>query len=119
MRALGIYFLVLLLLVVAYVMSYEPVGKMQVELFELMKKGNFVDHYEYPSTMEVTGVRPIPLVTPLSVDGSSDNQHVSGWKLYWKDNQMKSQVGVDTSFEGTSYMDYSKKTPLLYDGVRI
>lgn len=106
-------------MVIAYVISYEPVGHLQVELFELMNKSRPVDHFEYPSIMSVDGViRPIPTIQPVSIDGSVNNQHLSGWKKYWKDNISASQVKADTSFEGTAYMNYSSHNPLLYDGVR-
>jgi hypothetical protein len=117
MNAFQLYLLSLFLLIVAYTLSYEPVGRMQVELFELMKnQPKFVDHYEYPSVDSQGQVQIVPIV---SVDGSLNNQNATGWKGHWRDTYMNSGLRSDTSFDGTSYMNYSKDNPLLYDGVRV
>jgi hypothetical protein len=112
MTAFQLYLTVMFLFMIAYVISYEPLGKLQVELFkDVMNSRKFVDHYEYPSTQYSS----IPTIVPVSIDGSDDNQHVTGWKKYWNSNYMKNDKSMNVD---GSYMAFEKTTPLLYDGVR-
>jgi hypothetical protein len=114
------------MLLLAYVLSFEPTEYLEVELFDQLNNSTMTYNPDFPYlaplTEEVNGTQPIVPnvpVEPLTEEQSTQvDGRGRGWKLHWNKNYNISSVLPDNSFEGTNYTNYSKSTPLKYDGVR-
>jgi hypothetical protein len=95
MKTILLYLLILLLILVAYSISIETLE-------------NFLNIPDGAGKM---------MITPFSKSFMIEDR-AFGWHKWWRNNQSYYGVEDDSSFKGTAYETYSKKNPLLYDGVR-
>jgi hypothetical protein len=95
MKQIILYLLILLLIIAVYSISIESLE-------------------QFLNVPEGAGKL---MITPFSKSFMIEDR-AFGWHKWWRDNQSSYGVENDTSFNGTAYETYSKKIPLLYDGVR-
>lgn len=96
MKPVLIYLIIIFIIAIVYMISMESVE-------------NYLETF-------LVGAGKL-MTTPFSKSFLIEDR-AFGWHKWWRDNQSFYGVEDDNSFKGTAYETYSKKLPLLYDGVR-
>ena len=126
LSAFKLYLLMMFMLLLAYVLSFEPTEYLEVELFDQLNNSTSTYNPDFPDLIPLNdgpnGTQPIIPNVPVEPVTEEQSEQIDGrgrgWKLHWNRNYNLSSVLPDTSFQGTNYTNYSKATPLKYDGVR-
>lgn len=126
LSAIKLYLLTMFMLLLAYVLSVEPTEYLKIELFDQINNatGSYNPDFPYlaPLNDDDIGRQPIVPNVPIHPISEEQTEYIDGrgrgWKLHWNKFFNMSSVLPDNSFDGTNYTNYSKSTPLKFDGVR-
>jgi len=122
LSAFKLYAVTIFMLLLAYVLATEPTEYLQVELFDELNKTTLAYNPNVPDLVPVyteKEIATIPVQKSMVTETIDDEPtRGRGWKRHWNKFFNLSSVLPDTSFEGTNYTNYSKETPLKYDGIR-
>jgi hypothetical protein len=126
LSAIKLYVIMMFMLLLAYVLSFEPTEYLQVELFDQMNNATSSYNPDFPELVPLDDDNKgrQPIVPNVPIEPITDEQveqregRGRGWKLHWNKYFNMSSVLPDKSFDGTNYTNYSKATPLKFDGVR-